>query len=344
MKSVRVTVPTVYRSIFIGDIHVPFHDHVAVKLLVEFLKWFQPQRIYLIGDVVDFYPLSRFDRDPARIGTLQIELDECVDLFTEIRDICPHAEMFFREGNHEKRLTRYLWQHDEIESLRCLDIKELLNLEELHIEHIEYNGHLDHYRSFLVEHGDLCRKHSGYTARAMMEKRQLSGICGHTHRLGAHYQTDHAGQKVWYENGCLCRLDPEYIVGKPNWQQGFTIAHNWENRFQVEQVPVMRGRIFCHGRLWEAVEEAKPEKQPLKLVVPDLDPVPKASSTPQESSTVQKKPAGRVPPRRSRQKGNNNALKPDPPQLPPDGDGEPGSRPGPLDGRGDGDDDFLSAD
>ena len=47
----------------------------------------------------------------------------------------------------------------------------------------------------------------------------MSGLTGHTHRL-CKYIARKSGKKFfWIESGCLCDLNPEYMVN-PNWQQG----------------------------------------------------------------------------------------------------------------------------
>ena len=58
---------------------------------------------------------------------------------------------------------------------------------------------------------------------------------------------------MWAENGCLCRLDPDYMED-PDWQQGFTIAYvDRENqRFHLEQLPIINGRIVHAGEVYEA--------------------------------------------------------------------------------------------
>jgi predicted phosphodiesterase len=258
--NVRRTKPDdIHKVVFLGDVHAPYHDPVAMGLVFDFLRWFKPDFVYLIGDWIDFYQLSRFDKDPQRILGLQDEIDQCRELMAKTREACPNAWLYFREGNHEHRLTRYLCAHPEIASLRSLQLPVLLDFQQLEIDYCPYNGDLDHY-GFLVEHGDVARKHSGYTAKAMLDKRGISGITGHTHRLGAHYVTDAAGDKVWYENGCLCHTNPEYILGRPNWQQGFSVLHNWDDRFQVEQICMHNHRIFYNGYLWEQERRGRPPK------------------------------------------------------------------------------------
>lgn len=240
------------RVVFLGDIHVPHQDAKALAIAVDFVKWFQPSHVYLIGDIVDFYPLSRFDRDPDRITSLQDELDATAEVLSTIRKAATKAAMFYREGNHEHRLKRAMWsKHVELANLKSLQLPELLRFVEFKIQHVPYSGHLQH-RSFLVEHGDIVRKHSAYTASGMLDRRQVSGIIGHTHRLGVHYRSDASGDKVWLENGCLCVRSPEYIIGSPNWQHGFTVGRWIEasKRFFVEQVPIVGHEILYHDSHW----------------------------------------------------------------------------------------------
>src|SRR5438552_458047 len=46
--------PTTYeRSIFLPDIHAPFVDHDALAVALAFVRHFQPDVVFLIGDVVD---------------------------------------------------------------------------------------------------------------------------------------------------------------------------------------------------------------------------------------------------------------------------------------------------
>jgi len=237
------------KSLFIGDLHIPFQDPLAVKVMLKFTDWFKPHVIFIIGDLLDWYQLSKFDKNPTRILKIQDDIDETQHFLAELRTHCPKARIVYFEGNHEKRLTKYLWSHPEIASLKVLSVEFLLNLSPLKIEFVPQNQRFKHH-GFKVEHGDIARKHSGYTARGMMEDVGISGISGHSHRLGAHYKTNEGGDFVWLENGCLCDKNPEYIVGLPNWQSGFTIGYykRGDNRFSVEQICVTKNKAAFAGK------------------------------------------------------------------------------------------------
>jgi predicted phosphodiesterase len=240
-------------AIFLGDIHIPYHDPVSIELVLSFLQWFRPDSVYIIGDCLDFYAISRFNKDPQRMLSLQEELDAGVALLARIRKaIGNKARLVYLSGNHEHRLLRYLWDHPEISTLNSLRIPSLLRLDEVEADYHDYTEQLQ-WHALLVEHGDRVRGKSSATACAMLESRGVCGVSGHSHRLGTFYRTDNSGVKMWMENGCLCSLSPSYLIGKPNWCQGFSIvrALRGRRRFLCEQVPILSHRLFYSGRLWE---------------------------------------------------------------------------------------------
>lgn len=234
-------------AVFFGDTHIPFINKELFKNFLKFLKDFKPNRIFILGDWVDFYDLSSFDRDPSRRFKLQKEFDLGVKYLEQIRKACPNAAGVFMGGNHEDRLRRWLWRNPDVASLKALDVAGLLHLEELGFDYYPYHE-VHNYNGFLIKHGDVARKHSAYTARAELESDGMSGISGHSHRLGAHFKRDHGGQSVWYEAGCVCDLEPHYDV-RPNWQNGFAVAYFEKkgDRFFVELVPAIKSRFIFNG-------------------------------------------------------------------------------------------------
>ncbi len=245
----KITEEIYERSMFLSDIHVPFQDKNVLNVVKNFAKWFEPNYLFLVGDVIDFYSISSFDKDPLRINNLQSDIDEAHDVLKNIRSYLPKSKIIFLEGNHEIRLKRYLWKHPEIASLKALSMENLLNLNKLNISYIPSQKTYS-FHKFLIEHGDIVRKHSGYTARAQMEKRGISGLSGHSHRLSTHYLTNMGGNFVWAENGCLCQMDCDYIIGQPNWQQGFSIGYFKKGlqRFSLEQISIIHNKCVYAGR------------------------------------------------------------------------------------------------
>lgn len=207
------------KFVTISDVHFPFQKEKAINSVKEFVRNHKVDEIILLGDIVDFYDLSSFDKNPNRINCLQIELDLVKQFLTSLREENPKAKITYIVGNHEDRLRRYIWSHTELHTLSCLDLKSLLGLEELDIQL------LDNYTTYgiLFTHGSVVRKFSGYSAKEELTINDCSGISGHTHRLGMVWRSTPSRDMVWIENGCLCDKEQcEYMDRLPDWQLGFT--------------------------------------------------------------------------------------------------------------------------
>lgn len=243
------------RSLFLSDIHVPFADRAALRMVSAFMYDWCPDRVFYIGDIMDCYGISRFDKNPTRRFSLQNERDWVGGILDEHAKICPDAKRYFIDGNHEERLLRFLWERaPELANLRTknddlvLSIPELLFLKDRGIEYTGYAGYVD-YLGFLVAHGELLSKHSSYTAKQMSEKHRSSGISGHSHRLGMFNWTGVKGPQAWYENGCLCRLDPDYTHA-PNWQQGLHVGVVVNQRVHVLPGIIFDNCLYIEGKVY----------------------------------------------------------------------------------------------
>jgi UDP-2,3-diacylglucosamine pyrophosphatase LpxH len=235
----------------VNDQHFPFQDPIAIGLSTDFIRVHKPEVIHVLGDLLDFYCLSRFDKDPNRKGCLQGEIDEAKDYLAELRKACPRATIKYSLGNHENRLQKYIWQNsEELASLRSLSLPHLLELEKLKIS-CHDDLHPYHEGPLLFVHGSIARKHSGYSAKAHYDRFGCPVIHGHTHRLGSYYHRVWDTQHGAWENGCLCSLDPHYLL-KPDWQQGFSAIYFEGNHFTVNSVPIINGTYVWFGDSYTA--------------------------------------------------------------------------------------------
>jgi hypothetical protein len=215
-----------------------------------FLAELQPGLVLYIGDMCDFYLLSKFNKDPKRASLLQSDLNSTADLFKRHRQLMPNARMIMEDGNHCFRLRNYLWSKaTELSSLDCLTVEGLLKLKENGIEHVDYEEGILINGIFWATHGDLIRKFSSYTAKGMSDKHGGSGIHGHSHRLGCHYKRNRSGIYGWWENGCLCNLDPDYMT-YPDWQQGFSLVEFTHHRFWVQQMHIINRKFMYGNRIY----------------------------------------------------------------------------------------------
>ena len=235
-------------GVVLSDVHAPFQDATVCRMALEFIREHRPGTIHLLGDIGDFYSISRFDKDPARREDLQQDLDAARDFLRQLRDAAPAARLIYSEGNHEFRLRKYLRREAKaLAQLRNLQLEKLLDFGTLRIR---YQSQDRPYRvgSLLFTHGQLVRKWSAHSARGHFEKFGCCVIHGHTHRLGAFYHRDI--NETWgaWENGCLCNLNPDYVTA-PDWQHGWSVVWTHRDYFHVEQVAVVKGRYNYHGKM-----------------------------------------------------------------------------------------------
>lgn len=236
----------VIKAIQINDLHIPFHDKEAFRLLLDFLEYFRPHKLVIAGDFLDFYQLSKFDKNPNRRETIQDELDSADRVLRALKSLV--NEIHFIAGNHEKRLRKFLWKNPELSSLKVLELSKLLNLDLLNIDYHEVEYVLNDFR---FSHGTIVRSESGMSAKAEHVKYGSSCSQGHTHRMEAYYRTDARGTTASFNMGCMCELQPEYMEEIPNWQQGFGVFYFDDNRFYCQQVPIVKHKFIFNKKVFK---------------------------------------------------------------------------------------------
>lgn len=235
----------------LNDVHFPYHDAATVNLAVHRFEEECVQEVHLLGDILDWSALSLKyavpGKDP-RAERAEADLGPTLEFLRRLRDLLPGATIYYHQGNHEDRLRRWL-EGAGRPLLGLIEFEKLIRAKELRLKVSSY-GTIVARGKLLFTHGNVIRKHSGYTARAMMEKYGTNVIFGHTHRGGVHYHTNLQGTCAAYENFCACRNDAPGAEAPVDWQQGFSLVHNDLARvFQVEQYPVIHGSYVSGGVL-----------------------------------------------------------------------------------------------
>ena len=241
------------RIAFPTDEHFPFQDDRAREVALKIVQDFDPDVLPAGSDGLDFYKLSSFDRDPARLRatSLQEEIRMWQRAQLEWKSSAPRARRPYLIGNHEERWNRQLWKLEGFNELGSLSLAKVLGLRKLGIE-TEILDEID-LGEIVIRHGQVVRQHSAMSARGELEKQrhQVSTMTGHTHRGGVYMTT--ARSKVVYglECFCLCRLDPWYGKGPYDWQNGLVLATIHDDRsLQFEPIPFspLGDKVVAHWR------------------------------------------------------------------------------------------------
>lgn len=248
-----------------GDIHVPFHSKPAQSIVLSVISEWKPDVIVLNGDLLDFYGLSPFDRDPERKCGLEDEFQLANRYLDHIDTAAPDALKIFEEGNHEDRLRKYIWRNSPaLAGLGGVDTESFLKLSERGWKFVPYFNPVEStgvpgydLNGILIMHGLFARKASAATARAHFERFHCSGIHGHTHRLGVFLFRAYGGAYTWLESGCLCGLEPSYTPS-PDWQNGFVAGYIHDKPssaqpfFEMQKYVIHNKKLSFEGRLFKA--------------------------------------------------------------------------------------------
>jgi len=240
------------KVLFMSDIHVPFHDKVALESTIEYALKEGITKIVLGGDVVDFVSISYW-KNRERMD-FRTELEEVRKFLHELRELFPTQEMYFIAGNHELRLEKYLLSRAEkLFGIEELTLETLLKLRDLKIKYIDTRDYIQkHGVPFCIGklyyiHGHEVKVSGNVVnvARTIYLKTQYNIIFGHFHTTQEYIHRNIQGEVLGaWAVGCLCELVPDYAVIN-NWNNGFAIIEYEENgEFHVYNKKIIKGRVY----------------------------------------------------------------------------------------------------
>ena len=210
------------RILILADIHAPYHNKKAIDKALELGKQYKVDTILLMGDIIDFFPISRFNKSPAN-PNLQHELNTTTSILMHIRKQFPKSTIYMQHGNHEERLEKYINEHTELFGLECLQLKALLKFKELKIIEIDGNT-IMRIGNLFLNHGHKINAGGLTPAKNMLNKWHCDLAWGHLHRTDEFHFRKFDGNIIsTYSIGCLCALQPDYWANN-NWNAGCAIV------------------------------------------------------------------------------------------------------------------------
>ena len=235
-------------AVIISDLQYPFHDQKTWRAVVGFIDDFDPDLIVWNGDIGDFYSISVFDKNPKRAFNLSDELWGLERFLASYRMRWGDAKHYFILGNHEERLESFIKKTPELTGL--VDLDSVLHLSAQEFNVLPYGGILE-YLGFAITHGTRFSSLPNGTAKMHAQTIGGSGVVGHSHRLGSYTYTDLRGTHTFFEGGCLCRLDPDYVKQRPpNWQQGFLYMVAHKNKAHCRLVHIYDDGFWAEGKFY----------------------------------------------------------------------------------------------
>ena len=226
------------------DVHIPYHDVNALKVACEHMQGVDG--ILLNGDLLDFYALSRFEKDP-RARSFAEELEAGRQFLGWLKQEF-NVPIYYKLGNHEERYQKYLMN----KAPELLDIEEfrlevLLRCAEMGVTVIQDKR--------IIKHGylDILHGHEFFgapsqavnPARGVFMKTMESCLIGHLHKSSSHTETTLQGRMITTNSiGCLCHLTPEYArINK--WNHGFAISELTDGaNYVLHNKRIFKGKVL----------------------------------------------------------------------------------------------------
>jgi predicted phosphodiesterase len=233
------------RLAVLSDIHVPYHSIEAVTAAFDKIKEEKPDAILLNGDTVDFYMLSRFQKD-ARKRSVAHELLAVNDFLDVLQQF--GAKIYYKLGNHDERYEHYL-MHKAPELLGISEFKfeNLLKAKERGMEMIGEKRIIKANKLNIIHGHEYPSVFSPVNiARGLYMKGKVSAMQGHNHQVSEHTETDMNGEIVTtWSLGCLCELNPAYMPLN-RWGHGMAIVDLSDNKkdFEVRNYRIYKGNIL----------------------------------------------------------------------------------------------------
>jgi len=229
----------------ISDLHLPYYDREAVNLTIDWAKKHDTQGILINGDMIDFYQVSVWGKDPTRM-TVRAELDMATEFLSKLHDIFK-VPIVYKMGNHEERVQWYLRRkapelYDVIEwRMDKLYDWQKYNVEVVEDQRMVYAGKLP----ILHGHELQLKSVAVNPARSVFLKGKQSCLVSHTHRVSEHTEPSLEGNLfTTWSIGCLCNLHPEYSRIN-QWAHGFCfIQVDSSGHYKVRNKRIYKGEIL----------------------------------------------------------------------------------------------------
>lgn len=229
----------------LSDIHVPYHSISALECALDKIYEEKPDAILLNGDTVDFYGLSRFQKDPRKRSVaheLQA-LNEFLDVLQQFE-----AKIIYKLGNHDERYEHYLMHKaPELLGIQEFEFKNLLKAGERKMDVVGEKRIIKANKLNIIHGHEYPSVFSPVNiARGLYMKGKVSAMQGHNHQTSEHTETDMNGKSVTaWSLGCLSELNPAYMPLN-KWNHGFAIVDLLDNGedFHVNNYRIHKGKIL----------------------------------------------------------------------------------------------------
>jgi predicted phosphodiesterase len=229
-----------------SDIHVPYHHRASLDEAINYYLQKGIDAIFLNGDVLDFYMLSKFQPDPTK-RSIRDEIEAYKEFIRELKRVFPGVKIYHKLGNHEERYEKYLISHcAELLELDVMKFESILGTEELGVELIK-DQRIVYIGKLPVLHGHEVNLKSAIVnpARSLFLKTYKSSMCGHLHKTSEHNEQSLDGKIIsCWSTGHLADPHPRYARIN-RWNAGCArVEKDGDGNFEVINVRLLKNKLY----------------------------------------------------------------------------------------------------
>ena len=249
------------KIVLLPDFHHPHHNVPALRAVLQFLEYFKPNEVNLIGDAMNMDAVDHWLRDKGNRRALEGRritegyswFDQ--DILTKIEKTAPQARWTYMGGNHEDWINIVVDRDPALEGL--IEPEIVLNLAARGWEWIPYlvkkggsvTRGIKTYGKLLVFHGQYTNKYHAAKTADMFSK---SCAYGHTHDIQSYTKVtvdDHRGFHTAQSIGCLCNMSPAFMKGKYNrWVNAFGVLYvRPDGMYNLYTPIIVKGKFTFDG-------------------------------------------------------------------------------------------------
>lgn len=234
------------KGLIMSDIHLPYHSISALSAVIEFGIKYEPDFIFINGDLTDFHSLSYFMKDPRK-KRFNEELEIAKDFLENLKKIFK-CKIYFKFGNHEFRYESFLFQKaHELKGIEEFELKNLFKSRVPDLEIIE-DKQLVIMNGLPFIHGHEFGRglfNPVNAARGLFLQAKHSAVKGDCHATSKHVEKDILGKiMTTHSIGCLCGLTPKWLPLN-KWNHGFaTIDLIGDNEYNFRNYEIYNGKIL----------------------------------------------------------------------------------------------------
>ena len=242
------------RTVIVSDMQIPFHDKVATKNLVSFIRKWKPDEVVTIGDEIDFNTISKWSEGTpeAYEQTLGDDRDEAVQVLYDLQ-----VSHCIRSNHCDRLYNQIMRKIPSFLSLPELRFEKFMKFDELGI-----TFHRNPYAiapNWVAVHGDHTpiKSIGGQSALEAARRMGKNVISGHTHRAGQASFSEAVGGRLGrvltgVEVGNLMDFkQAKYTKGIANWQMAFAIMYQQGNKVSTSIIHIERdGTFIVEGKIY----------------------------------------------------------------------------------------------